>query len=184
MTGAKPAEPFSLQVAVRWSQILLLASVGSLFTLVVLNNTTDFGSNYQFVRHVLSMDTTFPGNHLKWRAITAPSMHLIFYIVIICWEALSMVLCWIGCIHLFRARAKSAAVYNKAKRAGVVGLTTGMMLWLFAFIIVGGEWFVMWQSPIWNGQEAAFRTFTVEALILGLLLLPEPDAQAPGSVIS
>ena len=33
----------------------------------------------------------------------------------------------------------------------------------------------MWQSKVWNGQDAAFRMFTVEALVLALLLLPVPE---------
>jgi len=32
----------------------------------------------------------------------------------------------------------------------------------------------MWQSPTWNGQEAAFRMFLIEAAILIYLHLPEP----------
>ena len=46
---------------------------------------------------------------------------------------------------------------------------------LLAFITIGGEWFLMWQSRIWNGQDTAFRMFTVEAMILALLFLPEPE---------
>ena len=48
----------------RIAKMLLLAGVALFYTLVVFNNLTDFNSNYQFVRHVLSMDTTFPGNHV------------------------------------------------------------------------------------------------------------------------
>jgi predicted small integral membrane protein len=33
----------------------------------------------------------------------------------------------------------------------------------------------MWQSRDWNGQQAAFRMFTTEALILILLLSPETE---------
>jgi predicted small integral membrane protein len=38
------------------------------------DNIVDYGSNYQFVQHVLSMDTTFPDNALKGRAITDPRL--------------------------------------------------------------------------------------------------------------
>ena len=40
----------------RVAKLLLLAGVGLYYALVVFNNLTDFDSNYQFVRHVLSMD--------------------------------------------------------------------------------------------------------------------------------
>jgi predicted small integral membrane protein len=37
--------------------------------LVCLNNLMDYNSNYTFVQHTLSMDTVFPENTLKSRAI-------------------------------------------------------------------------------------------------------------------
>jgi predicted small integral membrane protein len=51
--------------------------------------------------------------------------------------------------------------------------------WLVAFLSVGGEWFLMWQSKIWNGQDAAFRMFACIGIILILLVLP--DAELPAS---
>ena len=47
--------------------------VALFYSFVVLNNITDYDSNYQFVRHVLMMDSTFPGNHGMWRAINSPA---------------------------------------------------------------------------------------------------------------
>lgn len=32
-----------------------------------MGNLRDYDSNYQFVKHVLSMDTTIEGNALMWR---------------------------------------------------------------------------------------------------------------------
>jgi len=55
----------------------------------------------------------------------------------------------------------------------VGAFTLGCMLWLVAFIDVGGEWFLMWQSKPWNGQEAPFRMFVVFGLILMYLSHPE-----------
>src|SRR5580658_6521682 len=92
------------QAAARWAKILLLATIALFFTLVPFNNTTDFDTNYQFVRHVLAMDTTFPDSHTTWRAIRSPAIHLAFYIGIILWETLSAILGWTGTIALFRAR--------------------------------------------------------------------------------
>jgi predicted small integral membrane protein len=50
-------------------------------------------------------------------------------------------------------------------------------MWLLAFLSVGAEWFLMWQSKTWNGQEAAFRMFTIIVLILIFLTLPDTDQQ-------
>ena len=62
---------------VRLSKIILGAAIGLYLLIVALNNVTDYKSNYEFVRHVLAMDTTFPGNALMWRAIQSePIYHL------------------------------------------------------------------------------------------------------------
>jgi len=53
---------------VRFSKCALLLGIALSFTVVVLN-TIDYGSNYQFVKHVLKMDLTFAGNRGMWRAI-------------------------------------------------------------------------------------------------------------------
>jgi len=35
----------------------------------------------------------------------------------------------------------------------------------------------MWQSHIWNGQEAAFRMFAVVGIVMIILLQPETEGQ-------
>jgi len=162
----------------RAAKTLLLATVALFYTLVVLNNTTDFDSNYQFVRHVLMMDSTFPGNKGMWRAIDAPWLHLTFYCSIILWEALTTVLAWWGVVALFRTLRAPAAEFNAAKRIPIVALTLSMSMWMIAFLTVGAEWFLMWQSKTWNGQEAAFRMFAVVGIVLLLMVQPDRDEQA------
>jgi predicted small integral membrane protein len=51
-----------------------------------------------------------------------------------------------------------------------------MLLWFVAFLSVGAEWFLMWQSKLWNGQDAAFRMFTCEGIVLLILMMAEPEA--------
>ena len=46
----------------RAAKTLLVLAVALYYTLLVLNNTTDYDSNFQFIRHVLMMDSTFPNN--------------------------------------------------------------------------------------------------------------------------
>jgi predicted small integral membrane protein len=50
-----------------------------------------------------------------------------------------------------------------------------MLMWSTAFLSVGGEWFLMWQSKMWNGQDAAFRMFVVLGVVLVYLVMPEPS---------
>jgi predicted small integral membrane protein len=50
-------------------------------------------------------------------------------------------------------------------------------MWLVAFQAVGGEWFLMWQSHTWNGQEESFRNFVEVGLVLLILIYPESETQ-------
>jgi predicted small integral membrane protein len=144
---------------------------------VVLNNTTDYASNYQFVRHVLMMDSTFPGNHGMWRAINQPALHTAFYLSIIAWEMATMVLCWWGGIRMAAALRGTASAFHKSKGVAMVALTLSVLMWLVAFLSVGGEWFLMWQSKSWNGQDAAFRMFTVAGIVLLIVAIPDAEEQ-------
>lgn len=159
----------------RWAKLLLLAAIGLDYALVVFDNLTDFGSNYEFVRHVLLMDSTFPGNHGLWRAISSPALHLAFYWTIIAWEIATTVLLWWGVWALLRVVRKPASMFISQKKIAVIALTSSLLMWLVAFLVVGGEWFMMWQSPKWNGQEEAFREFLIVGIVL--LFLVQPDAE-------
>jgi predicted small integral membrane protein len=164
-------------MTLRIAKVLLVAAVAFFYTLVVFNNTTDYESNYQFVHHVLLMDTISLGNNVMWRAIHPPIVQTVFYDGIIAWETVTMLLTWAGVVRLVCALRKPAAVFNSAKRVSIIALTVGMLLWFIAFISVGGEWFLMWLSKIWNGQDAAFRMFAIIGIILILLVLPDTEAQ-------
>jgi predicted small integral membrane protein len=162
-------------MTLRIAKILLVLAVALFYSLLVLNNTTDYDSNFQFVRHVLMMDSTFPGNHGMWRAQNSPLLHTIFYVSIIAWESATMLCSWWGAIALMRAARGTATDFNRAKRITIIAFTLALLMWLVAFLSVGGEWFLMWQSNTWNGQDAAFRMFTVIGIVL--LLVAQPDAE-------
>ena len=161
----------------RSGKLLLLAGIALFYTLVVFNNITDFDSNYQFVRHVLMMDSTFPGNHGLWRALQSPVVHRTFYVSIIAWEFATTILLWWALAKLIRALRGSSGAFNAGKRVAILALTLSMLMWLVAFLTVGSEWFLMWQSHNWNGQEAAFRMFVVVGLVLLILLQPDAEGQ-------
>ena len=160
----------------RIAKIALVAGVAIFYSFIVFNNLTDFDSNYQFVRHVLMMDSTFPGNHGMWRAINAPAIHIAFYISIIAWEIVTTILLWWGVGRMVAALRFPAWRFHAAKQISSAALTLSLLMWLVAFLAVGGEWFLMWQSRTWNGQDAAARNFAVVVLVLLILAQPETDA--------
>jgi predicted small integral membrane protein len=165
-------------VTLRAAKVLLMLAVALFYTLVVFNNITDYGSNYEFVRHVLMMDSTFPGNRGMWRAINTPWIHTAFYLSIIAWEFVAMILCWWGGVRLARVFSAPDAEFQRAKTVAIAGLTVGLLQWLVAFLSIGGEWFLMWQSKSWNGQDAAFRNFVVVGIVLLLLTQPESSERS------
>jgi predicted small integral membrane protein len=59
----------------RLAKVGMVASLALFTFLVTLDNIIDYGANFTFVHHVLSMDTTFSDDPLRWRAITAPIDH-------------------------------------------------------------------------------------------------------------
>src|ERR1051326_6497831 len=102
-------------MAFRRAQTALVGAVAFLLTLLAFNNLTDYGSNFQYVAHVMSMDTTFPDNHLKWRALTNPILHHLFYCTLILWEAISAGLCWLGTVRLCRSWKSDMVSFHHAR---------------------------------------------------------------------
>jgi predicted small integral membrane protein len=153
----------------------MVAATAAFAALVTVNNLVDYGSNYTFVGHTLSMDTTFPGNALRGRAIENPTIWTAGYWSIIAAEAATAILLGLGAFRLFAARHAPAATFNAAKQFVVIGVGLGFLLWFGGFMVVGGEWFVMWQSKTWNGQEAAFRFYMT--LLAVLIFVNQPDGE-------
>jgi predicted small integral membrane protein len=151
-------------VELRATKVAMSASLALFALLVAFGNITDYGANFAFVQHVLSMDTTFPDSTLHWRAITSPPLWHAAYWVIILGEALTGAAYAIGTVALARGLRDSGAVFNQAKRFVYVATGLGFLVWFLGFMVIGGEWFAMWQSNTWNGQGAAFRCY---AALLG-----------------
>ena len=159
----------------RGAKIALVAAVAFFYTLVTFGNLTDYDSNYQFVRHVLMMDSTFPGNHCMWRAIDAPWVHTAFYLTIIAWEIATSLLLWWGAGRMVRALRSPRQEFDAAKKLSLAALALSLLMWLVAFLGVGGEWFLMWQSSTWNGEIAAARNFGVIGIVFLIVAQRESE---------
>ncbi len=162
-------------MTLRLAKVSLVLGVALYYFFVVFNNVTDYNSNHQFIRHVLMMDSTSAGTSVMWRAINQPALHTAFYLTIILWETLTMILCLWGGLRLFRSIRDSRETFRAASNVAIGALTLSLLMWLVAFLSVGGEWFLMWQSKSWNGQESAFRMFTVVGIVLLVVLVPDSE---------
>lgn len=162
-------------MAVRLSKIALVAAIGLLALVIVVNNLTDYNTNFQYVYHVLSMDTIFPDSTLTWRAIRIPALQHAAYALIIATEATIAILCLVGAGQLLQGLRASGHLFNRAKAIATGGLTLAFLFWFVGFMVLGGEWYAMWQSPDWNGQQPAFRFIGCVGLVLIYLSQADPD---------
>ena len=117
------------------------------------------------------MDTTFDGNALMWRAITVPWIWTVGYIGIIIAEGAFAALGLIGGVKLFIHRAADNATYDRARSWGYAAYAVGLAIWFIGFIVIGSEWFAMWQSDTWNGKDTAMPLATLWAVFAALLAL-------------
>ncbi|GEC06547.1 membrane protein [Streptomyces spinoverrucosus] len=148
----------------------LTGTVALYIALVAFGNITDFGTNQDFVRHVLAMDTTFKDEDMMWRAITDTALQDAAYVAIIAWETVAALLLIAG--TWFWARGP----HTLARQISTYGLLMVMLLFGAGFLAIGGEWFAMWQSEDWNGLDAATRVFLVSGVVLLVNHLPNGQA--------
>jgi predicted small integral membrane protein len=160
---------------VRLAKVAMTAALAAFAFIVTYDNIVDYGTNYEFVKHVLSMDTTFPGNKLMGRAITDPRLWTLGYVAIIAAEGLVFVLLGIATLAMLFALRAPAAGFQRAKAWLVAGAAFGFMVWFFGFMVVAGEYFAMWQSKTWNGQESAFRFYMT--LLAVLIFVNQKDEE-------
>jgi predicted small integral membrane protein len=166
-------------IEIRIVKVIMVGCLAIFAFLVTFDNLTDYNSNFEFVKHVLSMDTTLPGNALLYRRVTSPALWEAAYAVIILGEGLTATALAGGAAVLLRHLRSPAARFNYGKRLVVIGAGVGFVVWFFGFMVVGGEWFAMWQSPHWNGQQAAFRFYMT--LLAVLIFVNQPDADSAGA---
>jgi len=55
----------------------------------------------------------------------------------------------------------------------VLGVTAAFLVWFIAFLVIAGEWFAMWQSANWSGQQSAFRVLASYLLVVIFVMQPE-----------
>jgi predicted small integral membrane protein len=162
----------------RVCKTVFVSIVAMIMALVALGNLTNYDANWPFVRHVLAMDTIFPGSRVQWRAITNPGIQTAAYLGIIGWEVLCAAITGSAAFALLR-NSRRGEHFREAVPLALLGIAMVSLLFGVGFLAIGGEWFLMWQSTQWNGTESATRYLIVAGLTLLTLLAPdavdEPD---------
>ncbi|MCU1749924.1 DUF2165 family protein [Pseudomonas sp. 6D_7.1_Bac1] len=143
---------FTTASLIRRSKLCMVLMAGIFGLLVVFSNVTDYSSNYEFVGHILSMDTTRPNNELHYRAITSPMLHHRIYWMIITLETTYTACCLLGAFQLYKKLNAPRKEFHEAKKYAIVGLTMGIFVYYFCLQVVGNEWFDMDTSTQWNAM--------------------------------
>lgn len=162
-----------MSLSLRFIKICMVASIALCFSLIAFNNLMDLKTNFLFVQHVMSMDTTFHVPHLMSRAMTDPVIQKYVYYFIIGWQIWVALLCWLGALKLLSNIKEAPEFFKRSRKTAFWGLFFGFLLYMVGFIIIGGEWFCMWQSHVWNGQMTAGLFVTL--IMFVMLFLQSPD---------
>ncbi len=180
------SESWSLWRIARISTSLLVLMVASYYLVVAFDNitkpTNPNASNWPFVQGVLSGDGVPPDSGFEWRFLDATWFRAASYVGIMATEAITGILLLLGGVLGIRsARAHSQWAY--AQRWTYVGGVTGLLVFLFGFIVVGGNWFIMYLKWKWNGLEPAFQNSVISlsmlTLVTGVLVGSQLSSKEP-----
>ncbi len=144
----------------RLALFIAVAGSGLMTFLIAFSNITDYATNFEFVKHVLSMDTIFENSTVKYRSITHDGFHHAAYIFIIAFETAMAYFFITSTIQMYLQLKGDKEKFNSSKKNAYVGICLGLVLWFVGFTVIGGEWFSMWQSADWNGLDPADRITT------------------------
>ncbi|WP_064119431.1 DUF2165 family protein [Pseudomonas fluorescens] len=140
---------------IRYSKVILMAYISFFGLLVMIHNFTDYESNYTYVAHILSMDTTTANQNILYRAIESPLLHHRIYWFIITMEVIYTVLCMMGTYQLYRKVHASADDFHEAKKLSIMGILVAIFIYYVCLQTVGVEWFDMDTSQTWNAKDWA-----------------------------
>jgi predicted small integral membrane protein len=156
---------------------LFVLMVAAYYSVVAFDNITNpvnpNGSNWPFVQGVLSGDGVPADSGFQWRFIDATWFQAFGYILVITGETLTAILLLIaGFLGLRNSR--SCPRWGHAQKWTYVGGLTGLGVFFFGFMTVGGNWFIMYLNSKWNGLEPAFQnsvmTVSMMILVTGVLI--------------
>ncbi|OHX10425.1 hypothetical protein BI347_21855 [Chromobacterium sphagni] len=152
----------------------LALSIGAFGLLAAIGNIIDYQSNWQFVRHVLAMDSMepwFDDAVVQGRAVTDPFWQRLAYLAIIAGELACGLLCAAGGTGLAAAAAGTGCL-RWSKSLFTLGALLAILVWYFGFAVVGGEYFAMWANK-WNGQMKAYAF--ISFIVISLIYIRQPE---------
>ncbi|ELV7529098.1 DUF2165 domain-containing protein [Edwardsiella ictaluri] len=170
--------PLTLCYTTKIFKSLLAISIALFGLLVGSGNILDYGTNWQFVQHVLSMDSMEPwlnGQALQGRAVTSVTVQQTAYTLIILGELVFGFVCfWGGVLMLHGSFVSRPERYIRGKALFTLGCIPALLVWYTGFAVIGGEYFAMWANQ-WNGQMKSY-TF-ISFIILSLMYISQAESE-------
>src|SRR4051794_41783663 len=109
----------------------MVASLALFAFVVTFDNITDYDTNFEFVRHVLSMDAIFPGSTLLYRQGTSPALWNFAYWLIIIGEGITSFVLGIAAVALLRRFRSDAAGVERAQSFLFIRAPPGVFFLVF-----------------------------------------------------
>lgn len=148
----------------------------------ITNPTNPNASNWLFVQGVLSGDGVPADSGFEWRFIDASWFQAMSYIGIMTMEAITGLLLLLAGVLGLRS-ARSSSRWAAAQRWTYVGGLAGLAVFFFGFVVVGGNWFIMYLNSTWNGLDPAFQnsvvTLSMLILVTGVLVGSQMSSTRP-----
>lgn len=162
MLGSLLDDPFRLLRATVSILVLFLALY---YAVVAFDNMTNPASNWAFVQGVMTLDGVPPDSGFEWRAVDNVVLQKAAYVAIIAGETLAAALLAIGGLGGLR-RTADAAAWRTGQRSAILGLLLVLAVFFVGFIVIGGNWWVMYLNKKFNGLDPAFQNCAVALFVL------------------
>src|SRR4051812_24555654 len=153
--------------------------MGLLVSLVAFGNLTDYDTNFAFVQHVLTMDTTFPSSTIRYRAITNPALHHAAYALIIATEILTAALCWMGRSSSRGTSATRVRGSTALSASPSPGSRSGSCSGRLGSSPLAASGLGCGRRRSGTGSPSAFRYLVMTLGVLMFLSLPDHDTSEP-----
>lgn len=152
---------------IRLLKAMLVVGCASLLFLAFVGNIFAYDVNFDYIKHIMSMDDIPKHPFLSWRAVYNPFYFHICYISIIAIEGIASLLLLIGVYHIINNLKKDPLEFSKSIQWSQIGLLLSLVLYSLLFFMVGGEWYSSWQSSHWNAKSASMPFI----MLLGITFL-------------
>ncbi len=164
--------------AMRFAKIALAALIACLHFIYAAQNVVNAPAAVGVMAYVFSMaDHTVHPNAIG-PAVTHPQVIWVGFAVIIVLEFAAALLAGVGAAALWAVRSKSAAAFNAAKGYALLGAGLGLVIWFGFFIVIGGGYFQMWQTPAGQGSlNGAFQYGVICAASFIIIAMADTDHQ-------